>query len=169
MRRRRASCRLDAVRRGHVAQHPARTARHAASTAPPDIHVWRLADVEPAEPIVGVGRGEHDLVDAEHLAGDLLGERDEALPDLGARARDGGDPVVEPAPGGRVVVEALGEHEVLEADGEADAAPHVGGVGGAPGAAGQAIGSPARRRLGQRAAARGAGPDDLGDGQRCRR
>ena len=29
----------------------ARTARHACSTAPPDIIVWRLAEVEPAEPI----------------------------------------------------------------------------------------------------------------------
>ena len=33
-----------------------RTARHAASTAPPLIHVWRDADVEPAEPIwVSIG------------------------------------------------------------------------------------------------------------------
>ncbi len=33
-----------------------RTARHATSTAPPDIQVWRDADVDPAEPIdVSVG------------------------------------------------------------------------------------------------------------------
>ena len=33
------------------ASSSARAARHAFSTAPPDIIVWRLADVDPADPI----------------------------------------------------------------------------------------------------------------------
>ena len=76
------SPRIDAVGvapRGDVRVELPRRRSQACSTAPPDIQVWRLADVDPAEPIVGVGRREHDVVDAEHLAGDLLGERDEAL------------------------------------------------------------------------------------------
>ena len=46
-----------------------RTARQAASTAPPLIQVWRDADVEPAEPIGRVDRVEHDVVDAEDRCG----------------------------------------------------------------------------------------------------
>ena len=49
-----------------------------------------------------------------------------------------GDAVGEPAAGRRVVVEALGVHEVLDRHAPADAAPDVADVGGEPGAAGQA-------------------------------
>ena len=43
---------LRRVRRGARASSSARAARHAFSTAPPDIIVWRLADVEPADAMV---------------------------------------------------------------------------------------------------------------------
>ena len=49
--------------------------RQAACTAPPDIHVWRLADDDPAEPTSGgLGRGQDHLVDPQLGAGDLLGQ-----------------------------------------------------------------------------------------------
>ena len=115
-----------------------RTARQAASTAPPLIHVWRDADVDPADPIcVSIGSST-TVVDAEHGAGDLLGDRDEALADLGGGELQRGHAVGEPAARRRVVVEALGVHQVLDRDAPADAAPHVPGVGGEPGAAGPA-------------------------------
>ena len=62
----------------------------------------------------GVRRLEHDVVDAEDLAGDLRGDRDEALPDLGRRELERDDAVGEPAARGRGVVEPLGVHEVLD-------------------------------------------------------
>ena len=45
----------------------------------------------------GVDPVEHDLVDAEHVAGDLGGDRDEALADLGRGELERGDTVGEPA------------------------------------------------------------------------
>ena len=102
-----------------------RTVRHAASTAPPLIHVWRDADVEPAEPTCGVDAVEHDVVDAEDRAGDLRGDRDEPLADLGGGELQRGDAVGEAAAGGRVVVEPLGVHQVLDRHAPADAAHDV--------------------------------------------
>ena len=72
--------RVDAVHRADVLEQPLPQAWHAASTAPPLIHVWRDADVEPDEPIGGVDGLEDDDLDAEHRAGDLLGDRDESWP-----------------------------------------------------------------------------------------
>ena len=92
----------------------------------------------------GVDRLQHDDVDAEHGAGDLLGDRDEALPDLGRGELERGDAVGEPAAGRRVVVEALGVHQVLDRHAPADAAPDVADVGGQPGAA--RAGASGRRR-----------------------
>ena len=73
----------------------------------------------------GVDRLEHDLVDAEDGAGDLLGDRDEALADLGGGELQRGHAVGEPAAGRRVVVEALGVHQVLDRHAPADAAADV--------------------------------------------
>ena len=118
---RRRRCRRSTKRSGSMpcaaptcSNSRSRTARQAASTAPPLIHVWRDADVEPAEPICGVDRSSTTIVDAEHGAGDLLGDRHEALADLGRGELQRGDAVGEPAAGRRVVVEALGVHEVLD-------------------------------------------------------
>ena len=83
-----------------------------------------------------VGRGQQDVVDAEDTAGDLLGQRHEPLADLGRRAGDGGQAVGEPAPGRRAVHVALGVHQILEPDREADAPANVLGIGGAAGAPG---------------------------------
>ena len=85
-----------------------------------------------------VDRLEHDVVDAEHGAGDLLGDRDEPLADLGRGELQRGHAVGEPAARRRVVVEALGVHQVLDRHAPADAAADVPDVGGEPGAAGQA-------------------------------
>ena len=79
----------------------------------------------PGRADLGVDRLEHDDVDAEHGAGDLLGDRDEALADLGGGELQRGHAVGEPAAGGRVVVEALGVHQVLDRHAPADAAPDV--------------------------------------------
>ena len=144
--RRRRRARRSPSRSGVDAVQPRRRARTAArappgrraSTAPPLIHVCRDADVEPAEPTLGVDRLEHDLVDAEHRSGDLTGDRDEALTDLGRRELQRGDTVGEPAAGRRVVVEALGVHQVLDRHAPADAATDVRRVGGAAGTTGQA-------------------------------
>ena len=69
-------------------------------------------------------RREPDVVDAELRARDLEDHVRDALPDLGGGAVDLGRAVVEQAHArGAVVVEALGEADVLEADREADAAP----------------------------------------------
>ena len=87
---------------------------------------------------LGVDRVEHDDVDAEHRAGDLLGDRDEALPDLRRGELQRRHAVGQLAARRRVVVEALGVHEVLDRHAVADAAPHVADVGGQAGAAGQA-------------------------------
>ena len=48
-------------------------------------------------PDVPTGR-EDDVVDPEHLPGDLLGKGDKALADLDAGTGDRGDAVLEPAP-----------------------------------------------------------------------
>ena len=68
-------------------------------------------DVEPAEPTwVSAGCSTTSL-DPEHRAGDLLGERHEALADLGGGDVHGGHPAVGASrhPGGGVVVEPLGD------------------------------------------------------------
>ena len=88
---------------------------------------------------------EHDLVDAEDRPGDLAGDRDEPLTHLGRGELERGHAVGEPAAGGRVVVEALGVHEVLDRHAPADAAHDVAGFGGAPGTARQRA-STSRRR-----------------------
>ena len=77
----------------------------------------------------GVDRFEHHVGHAEARAGDLLGQRDEPLADLGGRELEGRDPVGQAAPGSRVVVESLGVHEVLDRHAEAHAASHVRGIG----------------------------------------
>ena len=86
---------------------------------------------------LGVDRLEHDDVDTEHRAGDLLGDRDETLADLGGGELQRRHTVGEPAARRRVVVEALGVHQVLDRHTPTDASPHVLGVGGQPGAPGQ--------------------------------
>jgi hypothetical protein len=102
---------------------------------------------------LGVRALEHDVVDTEHVAGDLGGDRDETLADLGRCELQMHHAVGEPAAGGRVIVEALGVHEVLHRRPVADAAHHVAGVGGAPRPAGQpdrvAVGA-ADRLVGER-------------------
>ena len=69
------------------ASNSARTAWHAAWTAPPAIQVWRAAQVDPADPIGGVGRGRSTPTTPARCAGDLLGQGDEPLAHLGRRAR----------------------------------------------------------------------------------
>ena len=49
--------------------------------------------------------------------GDLVGQSHEPLAYLGTGGGDGGHAVGQPTGCGAVVVEALGEHEVLEPDG----------------------------------------------------
>ena len=78
---------------------------------------------------------EHDVVDAEHVARDLLREGDEALADLDGGARDRGHAVLEPAARRRRVVEAARVHEVLDPDREPDTPPHAVAVCSAAGAA----------------------------------
>jgi hypothetical protein len=101
----------------------------ASSTAPPLIHVCRDALVDPGRSDRGVGGTQDDLVDAEGAAGDLLREGDEPLADLGAGAVHGRERLrvgaeLEAYPGGGVVLEPLGEHQVLDAD--RDARPRAG-------------------------------------------
>ena len=87
----------------------------------------REAEVDPAEPTRAVDPGcQRDVVGPELEPGDLQDHVRDALPDLGRGAVDLGGPVLREHDAGRaVVVEALREADVLEADGEADAAPHA--------------------------------------------
>ena len=98
---------------------------------------------------------------------DLEDHADEALPDLDAGAMDGGAAVGVNLHARRaVVVEALREADVLEADREADAALDA----FAPGRVARAAREPdrvARQRLGLGHGNRGGGADDLGNGQRA--
>src|SRR5258708_7820062 len=75
----------------------------------------------------GVLGDDHHVADAELSPADLLFDRDQSLTDLGGRGVHGHDRLarddLEPDPGGRVVVEALREADVLVPDGVADAAP----------------------------------------------
>ena len=134
-----------------------RTARQAASTAPPLIHVWRDADVEPAEPIVGVDRSSTTSSTPSIDAGDLRRRCvTKPWPTSAVANFSVATPSAQPAPRRRVVVEALGVHQVLDRHAPADAAHDVAGVGGAAGAAGQAhrVAVGAADRLGRAAAAR---------------
>ena len=107
-------------------------------------------------------RREPDVVDAELGAGDLEHHARHALTDLGRSAVHLGRTVGEQAnASGAVVVEALREADVLEADREADAAADALAARRVAGAAGQAqriarqlLG---RRRL-ERSRARGSPP-----------
>ena len=123
-------------RRRRRAGPGSRTARHAFSTAPPDIHVWRLADVDPAEPIDVSAGATSTSSTPSTVRAICWHERHEPLTDLGAAHVTVARPSTSRQRAVRVVVVALGVHQVLEADREADAAAHVGGVGRAPGAAG---------------------------------
>lgn len=82
-----------------------------------------------------------DLGDAEFGTGDLGVHGDAALPDLGHRGVHGRDGFaaddLHADPGGGVVVEALGEADVLQADRVAYAAYDALAVGGVGEAAGQ--------------------------------
>ena len=106
--------------------------------------------------------------------------RDEPLADLGGGELQRGDAVGEPAPRRRVVVEALGVHQVLDRHAPADAAPDVPGVGGAARrrragasvavvAADRLVGQRQRRRLADAAGDRRDVLDDLTGDQRGRR
>ena len=81
------------------------------------------------------------VLDAELGPRDLRLQRDQALADLGRGGVHGGDRLaaddLQPDPGGRVVVEALGEADVLDAHAVADAPPHALAVGGVAVPAGQ--------------------------------
>ena len=74
------------------ARHVGRAARH------PGLARRRR---RPRRPDRGVGRLEHDFVDAEDVAGDLRGDRHEPLTDLGGRELERHGAVGEPAAGGR--------------------------------------------------------------------
>ena len=87
---------------------------------------------------LGVDPVEHHVVDAEDRPGDLSGDRDESLTDLGRGELERGHAVGEPAAGRRVVVEALGVHQVLDRHAPADAADDVAAVGRSSRAARQA-------------------------------
>ncbi len=80
--------------------------------------------------MLGVDRFEDDIVDPQHGTGDLLGEHHEALADLDRGELQRGNPIGEAAPCRRVVVEALGVHQVLHGDAPADAPADVHGIGG---------------------------------------
>ena len=113
------------------------------------------------------GLGKRHVVGAELRAGDLEDHVRDALSDLGRRAVDlGGAVRAQDHAGGRVVVEALGVADVLEAHREADAASHALAARRVARAAGEAD-RLARQllRLG-RLQSRGAA-DDLGDRQRA--
>ena len=126
-----------------------------------------------------VGGEDHHLLDVELGAGDLLEHRHQALADLGGGGVDLRDPALlgdqEAHAGRRVVVEPLGEGDVLEADREADAPPGALAVGGVGDAARQ-LAQVDRRAAGQgrqrhgaqllEQLAHGRGPvDDLPGGQ----
>ncbi len=97
----------------------------ASSTAPPDIWVWRDAEVDPADPSreVSTASNRH-LAETEGGAGDLGEDRHESLPDLDGGGLHRGSLGRERHPRLGVVVEPLREGEVLHADGVADTAPH---------------------------------------------
>ena len=97
-------------------------------------YVWREADDEPGRADRGVGRQHEHLLDARARCGRSAPAPSPApgrprpprcAPRRAARRRP-----AQPHPGGRVVVEALGEADVLDADRVADAAPHALAVGG---------------------------------------
>ena len=157
-------CRLETE-----ASSRSRTARQAACTAPPDIHVWRLAEVDPAEPMPVVAGGASTTSSTPSTSRVICCARvTKPCPTSTAGAGDRGHAVLEPAPRRRGVVEATRVHEVLDADGEADAAPDAvrdrryGRRRRAARARAAVAGPPAGR-----GAAR-TGPDDLGDGRRAR-
>jgi hypothetical protein len=113
----------------------------------------------------GVDRFEHDVVDAEHGTGDLLGEDDEALTYLGRRELQRRHAVDQATAGGREVVEAFRVHQVLDRHSPADAATDVRRVGGQAGAAGEVhrvTVEAADRRVGQREF--GRHPNAFGNG-----
>ena len=136
-------------RRADVLEQPLAHQRgRRASTAPPLIHVCRDADVEPADPIVvSIGSSTTSSTPSTERA-ICWAMRDEPLADLDRRELQRRHPVGEPASRRRVVVEALGVHQVLDRHAPADAAADVAGVGGEAGAAGQAhrVDRRARRR-----------------------
>ena len=102
------------------------------------------ADVEPAEPIeVSIGSSTTSST-PRMRAGDLLGDRHEALAHLGGGELQRGHAVGQPAASGREVVEALGVHEVLDRHAPADAPHHV--VGGRRCARRPRAGAAGRRR-----------------------
>ena len=113
----------------------------------------RDAEAEPADSTdAGLGGREPHVLDAELGARDLQDHAADALADLGGGAVDLRRAVGEQAHArGAVVVEALRVGDVLEADGEADAALHALAPGRVPRAAGQPQ-RVARELLGARAA-----------------
>ena len=111
-------------------------------------------------------RRERDLARPELGLGDLEDDADEPLADLDPGAVDGGAPVdVDLHARGAVVVEPLREADVLEADGEPDAALDALAPRRVAGAA-RKPDRVARQGLGLGHGNRGGGADDLGDGQR---
>src|SRR5690606_32407799 len=98
-------------------------------------------------------RRHDDPVDTQLGAHDLLLDGDQALPDLGGGGLHGGDRLaagdLQPHPGGRVVVEALGEPDVLVGHRVADAAHDPLAVRGVGDPARQVAQVPLRPRLGR--------------------
>ena len=97
-----------------------RTASQAARTAPPVMYVCRDADVDPALPTAVSAVAMVTRSHAQLGAGDLRLHGDQALADLGRggvhQHRRLAADHLQPHPRGGVVVEALGEADVLDAD-----------------------------------------------------
>src|SRR5205814_3511756 len=82
----------------------------------------------------GVDGRDDEVGDGEDGPCNLLDEGHEPLSDLRGRARDGHDATVDATARDRTVHVALRVHEVLEPDGESDAAADVTGTSRASGA-----------------------------------
>ena len=119
--------------REHLGEHVAARAR---STAPPDIHVCRLAEVDPAEPTAVSAAASTTSSRPSTSRAICWASVTNPWPTSAHAQWTVTTPFSIRHAGGRVVVEAFGEEQVLEPDREADAALHVAGSGRAPRAAG---------------------------------
>ena len=163
--RRRVDSRIS---RATLVNTSASTSRHARSTAPPDIHVCRLAEVEPADP-TAVSAAASTISSRPSTSRAICWASVTNPWPTSAHAQwTVTTPFSIAHTRGRVVVEAFGEEQVLEPDREADAALHVARAGRAPRAAGAGevvVAVAGRQRCGRGRAdhfghRRGA-PDDL--------
>ncbi len=141
-----------------------RTARHAACTAPPVMYVWRDAEDEPAEPTCVSAGSTSTFSTPSSVRAICPCTVTRPWPTSAAAvwtSTSGSPPAErEPHARGRVVVEALGEADVLEADGVADAAPHAlaaGDVGDPAGHAAAVARAAAGRARDSSSSATGAG------------